>query len=221
MPGLLVASGAHAQLSGRVSVDSQYRQRGYAVVDAKPVVTATLSYDHSSGVYANGLVIVGPGNSDIAVRGIQASLGYAANVTRGVSIDAGVARTNYARVADGPLDFGYTEFYAGVTTRSITARVYYSPDYYRPNRHTLYAEIEGNIHPLRNWNLNLHLGALTYLSDPPRYTGRSRYDWRATVSRNLNRFEVYAGVSGRGPGGDYYVRSNGRAVLTGGVAVAF
>jgi uncharacterized protein (TIGR02001 family) len=214
-------SPALAQLSGRVSADSQYRLRGYAIAEAHPVATATIGYDDKSGAYANATMIASTHDGDVGVAGYLASIGYAGRLSSSVSIDAGVQRTQYARTAGEPMSRHYTEAYAGVTVRGVTARAYYSPDYFVAGRHTLYTEIEGNLRPAEKWNFNLHLGALTYLSDPPRWTARSRYDWRATVSRNLGRFEVYAALSGRGPGGDYYVRNKGRAVVTAGAAFAF
>ena len=216
-----VAPSVSAQVSGRVSVESQFRSRGYAIAEAHPVATATIAYDDNSGVYANGMILLGTHEGDVGVAGYQAGLGYAARLSGSASIDVGVVQTEYARAAGGQLNIHYTEAYAGVTAHGITARAYYSPNYNVRGRHTVYAEVEGNFRPADKWNLNLHLGSLTYLSDPPRYTARARYDWRATVSRNIGRVEVYTSLSGRGPGGDYYARNKGRAVATFGVALGF
>lgn len=222
LPASIVAApAAHAQVSGRVSIDSQYRSRGYQITEAGPVITAAIGYDHSSGIYAGGVVIAGAQDSEIGVAGYQANIGYAARVTRALSIEAGVQRTAYARRVGGPLGLAYTELYAGLTFRAITARAYYSPDYFRAGRHTLYAEIDGSSRLLPKLNFNGHLGALSYLGAPPLYTARTRIDWRATISRSLGPFEIYAGLSGRGPGSDYYARSKGRAVVTVGAAFAF
>jgi len=166
-------------------------------------------------------VIAGVQGSEIGVAGYEATIGYAARVTRALSVEAGVQRTAYARQAGGPLGLAYTELYAGLTFRAITARVYYAPDYLRPGRRTLYTEIDASARLLPNVNVNAHLGALTYLGTPPLYVARTRLDWRATVSRSFGPFEIHAGLSGRGPGRDYYARSKGRAVATVGAAFAF
>jgi uncharacterized protein (TIGR02001 family) len=217
----LAVPAAHAQLSGRVSVESQYRVRGYAIAEANPVATATLSYDDQSGIYVNGTVIAGTHGSGAGVAGYQASAGYAARLTPSLSIDAGVVQTGYARIVGRELGLSYTEVYAGITSGKITARAYYSPNYFVAGRHTLYGEVQGNFRPLPALNVNLHVGALTYLSNPPRYAARTRLDWRATVSHGLGPFELHASLSGRGAGADYYARSRGRAVVTAGVALAF
>lgn len=212
---------ALAQVSGRVSADSQYRIRGYAIAEAHPVATATIGYDDKSGAYANATLIASTHDGDVGIEGYLASIGYARRLSSSASIDVGVLRTQYARTAGGPMTRHYTEVYAGLSVRGVTARAFYSPDYFVANRHTLYTEIEGNIRPADKWNLNLHVGALTYLNELPRRTARARYDWRATASRSLGGFEVYAALSGRGPGGDYYQRNKGRAVITAGAAFAF
>lgn len=208
-------------MAGRISIDSQYRSRGYQIADSSPVVTASISYDHPSGVYAGGVVIAGVQDRDVGVAGYQANIGYAARITRALSIEGGVQRTAYARRAGGSINLAYTEIYAGLTFRAITARVYYSPDYFRRDRHAIYAEVDGNIRLPAKLNFNAHLGALTYLGMPPLYTARTRIDWRATLSRSLGPFEIYAGLSGRGAGADYYARTKGRAVATVGAAFSF
>jgi uncharacterized protein (TIGR02001 family) len=222
LPASIVAApAAHAQVSGRVSIDSQYRSRGYQITEAGPVITAAISYDHGSGIYANGVVVAGTQDSEIGIVGYEANIGYAARLTRALSIEGGVQRTAYAPQTDGPLGLRYTEFYAGLTFRAIAARVYYSPDYLRAGRRILYTEIDGSARLLPKLNFNAHLGALSYLGAPPLYTARTRIDWRATISRSLGPFEVYAGLSGRGGGSDYYTRSKGRAVATVGAAFVF
>jgi uncharacterized protein (TIGR02001 family) len=217
----LAAPVAQAQVSGRISIDSQYRSRGYQIADASPVATASISYDHSSGIYASAVVIVGVQDSDVGVAGYEANIGYAARLTPALSIEGGVQRTAYARRTAGPLGLRYTELYAGLTFRAITARVYYAPDYLRAGRGTLYTEVDGSIRLLPKLNVNAHLGALSDLGTPPLHNARTRIDWRATISRSLGPFELYAALSGRGPGADYYARTKGRAVVTVGAAFAF
>ncbi|MEO5938210.1 MAG: TorF family putative porin [Sphingomonas sp.] len=218
---ILATPTAQAQVAGRVSIDSQYRSRGYQVTESSPVFTAAVSYDDRSGIYASGVVIAGAQGSEIGVAGYEATIGYATRVTRALSIEVGVQRTAYARRASGPLRLAYTELYAGLTFRAVTARVYYAPDYLRPGRRTFYAEVEGSVRLLPKLNFNAHLGALTDLGTPLPNNARTRIDWRATVSRSFGPFEVYAALSGRGPGADYYARSKGRAVATFGAAFAF
>lgn len=208
-------------MGGRIAAGTDYSSRGYSVTDGDPAVTGAVSYDHQSGIYANGLVVLARDDSFVGVSGFEANIGYAARISRSASVETGVVRTEYARRPGQPLSRRYTEIYAGIAVRGFAARAYYSPDYFTKDRATLYVELQGNVALRPKWNLGLHVGALTYLKDPPPYTARSRYDWRATVSRELGAFEVYAGLSGRGPGGDYYARNKGRAVASFGAAVSF
>lgn len=221
--GLALAGSAPAvaQVSGRVSLDSQYRARGYAVVWGDPVATATIGVDHPSGVYANGLILVGMRDGEPGIAGFQAGGGYARRVSPTVSLDIGLVHTEYARVIGGPLALRYTEGYVGVTRRNLTARAYYSPGYFARGRRTLYGEVEGNWGSTRSVAFAIHLGAFTYLARPPLATARTILDWRATVSRGVGPIDVYLSVSGRGPGGDTYAATRGRAVAAIGAALTF
>ena len=94
-----------------------------------------------------------------------------------------------------------------MAARQVSARVYLSPDYFRPGQTTLYGEVEGVIHLAPKWRINGHVGLLAHLDDPPRYTPREHYDWRITLGRELGPFDLRASLSGGGPGTDYYSRA--------------
>src|SRR5579863_229225 len=51
------AASAAAQVSGSVSVMSEYIVRGYSVSAGKPAASLNLSYDDPSGLYLNGSLI--------------------------------------------------------------------------------------------------------------------------------------------------------------------
>ena len=135
--------------------------------------------------------------------------------------DADIVDRGVRHRAGGPRRLAYTEFYAGLTVRGVSARAYYARDYISRRRETLYVEADGGARLAPKLSLAIHLGALTDLGTPPPFTARTRFDWRATVSRLLGPFELYAGLSGRGPGADVYAPTKGRAVATIGAAFVF
>lgn len=217
------AAPVSAQVSATISVESDYRHRGYSLSAGEPVAVVDLGYDHSSGIYLNGSAIaVIDGDDGPALLGGQANIGYAARIGPGISADAGILRTEYTDRSSARRPYHYTEAYVGLAAHGLSSRVYYSPDYYRPGRSTLYFELETAMRPAPNWTLSGHVGALTYLSEPPRFANTSGYDWRVGVSRRWGAFDVHASVSGGGPRNDYYRGSvRDRTALVGGVSLTF
>ncbi|MDB5707010.1 MAG: hypothetical protein JWN66_4126 [Sphingomonas bacterium] len=184
------------------------------------MVTADLGYDHASGLYLGASAVTDLNRA--AVIGLQGNIGYARRLSPTLSIDGGVVRSEYLSSFSGGRAAHYTELYLGLTRRSLSARAYYSPDYFRTGARTLYGEVEGVIHPAAQWRLNGHVGALTRLGALPLYTQRTSYDWRLGVTRQLGHFDVHAAVSGGGPGADYYAgRRRDRTALVVGAAWVF
>lgn len=213
---------AHAQIVGSIGVESDVRFRGYSLSNGNPAATIDLGYEHHSGLYLNGSATAGVVHSDPALLNYQLNAGYATWVSPTVSVDAGVVRNWYTRHARGTGDTHYTEIYLGMAAQGISSRIYYSPDYFRPGAHTLYAELEGALDLAPKWRLNGHVGLLTHLSDPPRYVRRERYDWRLTLGRDLGRLDLHASLSGGGPGDDYYYgRRHSSTALTLGASLPF
>ena len=104
-----------------------------------------------------------------------------------------VVRTQFRAPYPGGNSHHYTEIYLGVSRDPLSARIYFSPDYFNSRSRTIYGEINGSVAPARNWSLTAHVGALTYLSQPDTddiYHAVHRYralyyDWRLGVMRQL------------------------------------
>jgi uncharacterized protein (TIGR02001 family) len=194
-----------AQVAGQVSIQNDYRVRGYSVSDGRPVAILDLSFDHPSGVYLNGTAVLAPPEDGwSALPALIGAFGYARRLSPLVSADAGVTRSEYFRTKDGA-GAGYTELYAGVTTRHLAAHLYYSPDYFRSGASTIYAEADGVIEPIDRLRLNAHVGVLNYVrwpgsgAPPP-----TQVDWRVGVSRQFGAISLSGAVTGGWPGQDYY-----------------
>jgi hypothetical protein len=108
-----------------------------------------------------------------------------------------VSKTHYFYGYGTSRNYDYTEVYLGVAVPNVSARLSYSPDYYRNGMQALYAEVDGGFEPAPDWFLSAHAGVLTYLDTPPSYVAKRRYDWRLGVSRQLGRYGVHLDVSGR------------------------
>lgn len=178
-------------------MQSDYRVRGYSVSDGEPAASLSLSYDDPSGAYLGASFVGAVREGDPALVQVQGSAGYAVRIGPVLSLDAGVSRTQYFKRYDASPDYDYTEVYFGLALPAVSARLSYSPDYYRDDMETLYASVETGIEPAPNWFLSVHGGLLTYLGAPPAYFPDQTFDWRLGATRQLGRWGFHLDVSGR------------------------
>jgi uncharacterized protein (TIGR02001 family) len=205
LAGTIAALPAQAETSVSLTIDSDYRFRGYSLSEDQPDVRLNLSYDHPSGAYA--------GLSVYATRraGLASYVGYAGYVWRpanGPKWEAGVTATH---VRDHE-NYDYSEIYGGVITQAFTARVYYSPNYFNSRSRTLYTEINTGQQISSRWRVFAHAGYLTPLSGHLR---RNRYDVRVGASLNVSHYVVQAAWSQSTPQPAYPYHSafDGQALI--------
>jgi uncharacterized protein (TIGR02001 family) len=196
---------ACAQLASRVSLQSNYEMRGISVTDGRPVGELDLSYDFTSGVFLNASALGALSNHDYpGLGGFIGDAGYALRLSQSLSADVGVTHTEYVGIGKGGASTGYTEAYAGLTSRHLSVRLYYSPDYFQSGAQTLYGELAGDIGLVAGIRLNAHFGALGYLKSgagaPQNYV---RYDWLIGASRQFGAIDVHMSVSDGGPNAHY------------------
>lgn len=218
---MFVASPAAAQLAGSVGLDSDYRLRGYSLTDDHPAASATVNYDHSSGLYFSlaGIAELG---GDTRFLGVIGNAGYAKRVATRVTLDAGVLRYQIRSAESDKPAFNYTEFYGGASAGPVTGRVYYSPHYRAGGSPTLYGELEAGFEPADKWRLSGHVGVLIYIEGNYFYrAGRTHGDWRVTLARQLGRLEVHSALSGGGPSTYQGYRLHKKVAVTAGASVSF
>ena len=198
---------SRAQVGGGIAIESDYRLRGFSYSAGRPTATARIGYDDTSGIYANGsATVLLTGDEDLRFLGVQGNLGIAKRIDPLWAVDGGVIHNEFRPAYPGARSYDYTEVYLGMTRDPLSARVYFSPNYFRSGVRTLYGELDGSVTPAKDWRLNAHIGVLTYLSSPEEYSppNSTYYDWRVGVVRQLGNFEVHASVSDGGPGQQYY-----------------
>ena len=191
-----LAAPAHAQFSGALGIQSDYRFRGISLTSRQPVATLDLAYDHPSGFYAGGSAIVMNEDGPRALGFIEYA-GFATPRIGRVSLDFGVDNQNLSEYADKRYPLNYSEVYAGIAGSHLSAHVYYSPNYFRRGVQTLYADVEASMKPADNWRLFGHLGTTAPIG---RIAGRhQRYDLRVGVARQFGPLELQGAVTGASP----------------------
>lgn len=200
---------ASAQVAVEAALQTDYRVRGYSISEGEPAASISLSYDDVSGAYLGAAAIGTFRDGEPALLGIHASAGYAVRLTPTLSIDGGVAKTQYFQGYGTGRNYDYTGVYVGVALPVVSARLSYSPDYYSNGAQTLYAEADAGFEPAPRWFLSAHAGVLTYLDTPPAYVPKRSHDWRVGVSRQFGPFGVHLDLTGRVQGRARYALPGG------------
>lgn len=223
-PAVSVPAAAQ-QITGSVSVESDFRLRGYSLSGGRPVAAARVGVDSGSGFYADASATTVLARGDEArFLGYQVDAGVAKRVGTLWTLDVGVAHNQFRAPYRGAFPYSYTEGYVGATHGPFSAYVFVSPNYFHSDNWTMYAQLEASVAPAPDWRLTAHVGSLVNLSAPEVYAGRvkTQHDWRLGVARELGAVEVHAALSSGGPGRQfYYGASHSRTVVTAGASVSF
>lgn len=177
---------------------SDDRFRGQSTSSSKPALTGTIAYDDLRGPYLGVSVTAGlTGDGIRLLRSVQ-YLGYARRVGHGLSIDLGVTHRFYTSAATVEYARQFTEFYAGLAGRRVSARLSYSPAYHGQGNSATYGEVDALLLDRGDWSLNAHVGALA----PPmygRHPQRFKPDGQLGLTRRLDRLAISATLVGGGP----------------------
>ena len=167
-------------------------------------MTVNLSYDHASGAYAAVTGIATATRRDgLKAAGYQAYLGYAGRFNADSSWEVGASHTAVTEYYRPTYKVTYRELYAGVSTRRLSAHVYYSPNYLGEHVETLYASVDGTLIPATDWRVFGHLGALAVIKrKPAAEIRRDQYDVSVGVARQIKDLELQLTAGYSGPDND-------------------
>lgn len=183
---------AVAQIGASLSLESDYRFRGFSISNERPALSLGVSYDHNSGAYIGGTATAAhPGNDGVELLEHVEYLGYATRTKFGPTLDFGVTNSNIRSSFSERLSLHYNEFYTGLSTDRFSAYIRYSPNYFQKGVDTLYIDINGSQRPADHWRLFGHAGVFLRMSDSARPGARpDRYDIRLGVAREFEGFEL-------------------------------
>jgi uncharacterized protein (TIGR02001 family) len=180
---LLSAGKAEAQVSGSVSVVSDYRYRGVSLSNGHAAFQGQLEYNRKSGWYAGAFASqVESAEQNGSDAQLMAYGGYSWRALPSIAWEVGAARTIFAQDAY----YNYTEIFAGMNSEKLSGRIYFSPDYFGAHARTLYAEANGTYPIGERFQLFGHIGYLWAFSEvqTPAYRIANQFD--LAVGGNVN-----------------------------------
>jgi uncharacterized protein (TIGR02001 family) len=158
LAGLFFGGIASAQVSGTVSVVSDYRFRGISLSRQRPAVQFNVGFDHPQGWYGGlfGSTVQFAGDSTTAFQAVVFG-GYVTPLEHGVTWDVGA---DYSAFSESR-DYGYGEVYSGLAWDKVNGRVHYSPDYFGLAQGTFYFEVNATQPLVDDVAVFGHVGLLT------------------------------------------------------------
>ena len=154
---LSISGSACGEVSGTISVVSDYRYRGISLSDNEPAAQVGIAYDGAQGWYLGGFVSTVE-SSIYSTSGVQAIGygGYAWRMPSGLSLEAGA---DYSVVTAAPR-YDYPEVYLGFAYQNLSGRVYYSPRYLGLDSSAVYGELNLAQPLAEHVRLLVHVGVL-------------------------------------------------------------
>ena len=182
---LICADAAADQLSGSLSVVSDYRDRDVSLSDNDPAAQASINYDDARGFYAGAFVSTArfafQSSSELQAIGF---FGYAWRLPSGVSGDVGADYVLFTRTHD----YDYPEVYLGFASGIWSGRLYYAPRYFGRDYNAVYGEINA-AQPLSDrFRIIAHGGVLWSKSGNPydESDDRATFDARIGLGVDLS-----------------------------------
>lgn len=191
--GLSVAAvPALAQASASVSATSEFRLRGISVNGGGLALSGSIAWDHPSGIFAGASVTGGDTRRfGRQLLGHAEVIGYAGRLRPGLAFEAGVSNTHVFSNVYSRFSGNYVEAFAGVSSDTLSARVWFSPAFIRPDLVTAYIDLNAVFRPAERLRVFGHGGLLVPLSGAgPAVLPRARYDLRLGAAAEFDRFEV-------------------------------
>ena len=177
---LASASAAHAEVTGTVTIASDYDCRGITQTSKNPALQGSVDYAHESGFYA-GAWASNVDFDDCCDESIEVDTyaGFAGGET--VTYDVGLVYYWYPGADD--IDFG--ELYGALGYKWIEGKIWYSPDFANADESAMYYEANGTFELPANFGLNLHLGYNYGDGQPTEYM-----DYSIGVAYTLSNFDL-------------------------------
>lgn len=201
-------------MSAATSLLNDLRFRGYSLSDGRPVGILDVSYDAPNGFYGalSGSITASRGEGPKPL-GFIVNGGYSTQVSPRMAIDLGLTHSVYSKYSNRAASLSYTEVYAGISGKRLSARLDVSPDYVKGG--SAYGELNGNWPLGKKLSLTGHAGLIVpFRRIHPGYRYSRDFDWRIGIARFIGPVSIQAAWSAVRPGrGAYREGSHERDAL--------
>ena len=178
------AGAAHAEVSGTVTVASDYDFRGVTQSALDPALQASIDWESESGLYFGAWasnVDFGP-DTDADIE-LDTYGGYRFSLNDDTGLDLGVVRYNYIGNKD---DVEFTEIYAGLDYKAVSAKYWYTWDYGNVGKAASYFELNTAVPLPNDFSLTLHGG----YSFGDYWKDSEYFDYAVGVEKAIGNFTV-------------------------------
>ncbi len=181
------ACAAQADIAGTVAFASDYRFRGISQTDESIAVQGSLTYTHApSGFYVGAW----GSNVDFQIQAeddaqteIDLFGGVSGEFSAGVGWDLGIIYYAYPN-SDSALNYEFGEGYAGLKYKFLSAKYYYSPDFFLETNDAHYFDLGATLEVAPNINLVAHLGG-QFIDDEDTFGAPDYIDWKIGASTQV------------------------------------
>ncbi len=181
-----VTGASAAEISGNVSVASDYRFRGISQLDGgfSPAIQGGLDLETESGFYVGTWA----SNIDFFGGSIETDLyaGFAGSLSEAVEYDVGVLYYGYPHATTGAgsenVQIDYYEVYGSVSFSGATLGVHYSPDYFAESGKFYYPYAEYGFDLNETFAVSAHLGFNSFDKDIFLGNGDNYLDWNVAIT---------------------------------------
>jgi len=216
--GWLLAIAAHAQLSGTVALDSDYRYRGVSLSNSKPSLRLTLNYDAPEHWYAGASTTRATLLGHEAYTQLLGYAGWVSSAVDGRSVEIGIDGSDFAGISG----YDFAELYVGLLANDWSARAYYAPNYYGRGVGVGYLELNAHVPVDERARLFAHVGALSSLNATAKGAGRTRGDVSVGAGFVVRGWDFHLAAVAATRGGPYPAVYDGRrAAVVAGVSYSF
>ena len=151
-----------AEVSGNVTLTSDYRFRGWSQTTSDPAIQGGFDYNHDSGFY------VGTWGSNVEFAGsleLDYYAGFANDINDSIGYDVGVIYYDYPGGDLGGVDPEFWEVYGGLSGDlgpvSLSGTISYSDDYFGETGKAWYYDLGASYGLPYDISLNAHFGYQT------------------------------------------------------------